>query len=93
MKRFQLVDALAWEKTICTVLIESHDDSILLNYQAALSTAMDQPLEIIDTSRERFPAKATPLFQSEHEVSQWLKRHEQAKKRNAGTAPAPEPQH
>ncbi len=81
MKRFQLVDALGWEKQICSVVFESDiDDERFLNIQAALSAAMNQPLEIIDTWREAsFPATAKPLFRTEQEVSHWLKKHERGR--------------
>jgi hypothetical protein len=78
MKRFQLVDALGWEKQICSVLYEADvDDERFLKIQADLSAAMNQPLEIIDTwTNCDFPATAEPLLRSEAEVSQWLKKHE-----------------
>jgi hypothetical protein len=83
MKRFQLVDALGWEKQICSVIYESDiDDERFLNIQTILSAAMNQPLDIIDTWQEsRFPATAKPLFKTEQEVSQWLKKHERNDRR------------
>jgi hypothetical protein len=78
VKRFQLVDALGWEKHICSVLFESDiDDERFLNIQTALSAAMNQRLEIIDTLQEpSFPGNAKPMFKSETDVFKWLKKHQ-----------------
>jgi hypothetical protein len=77
MRRFQLVDALAWEKSICVPIFESDDESLALAYLPKLSTAMDQPLEVIDAWRREnhFPASASPLLRTEQEAIHWLRKH------------------
>ena len=84
MKRYQLVDALGWEKSICTVLLESDDCSIALAQQNVLSPAMNQPLGVIDTwTRTDFPRNVKPLFKTEQDVTEWLRKHEAEQRRKA----------
>ena len=64
------------------MLFESDDCSLALAQKGLLSTAMDQPLGVIDTCTHRdFPHNARPLFKTEHEVATWLRKHEAEKRR------------
>jgi hypothetical protein len=78
MKRYQLVDALAWEKSICVSFFESDDVSIAQAHVSRLSTALNQPLDVIDTwdRANQFPVSANPLFKAEQDIYNWLREHE-----------------
>jgi hypothetical protein len=49
MKRYVLVDAVAWEKQICTSLFTSDDATVMMRQKDVLSAAMNQRLEVLDS--------------------------------------------
>lgn len=83
MKRYQLVDALAWEQSICSVLYESDDVAFIEKLETKLGEAMNQRLEVVDTwdRRNQFPSNAKPLFKTERDVAIWFRKHEAEQRR------------
>ena len=79
MPRYVLVDALAWEVSICTVLFESNDLTLVLEQKERLSTAMSQPLGVLDSYRTEIPASRKPMFRSVAEINDWLRTHQRSK--------------
>ncbi len=78
MKRYQLVNAEAWEQNICLVVFESDDVSTVEDLEAKVQAKLGQPFEVIDAfdSNTHFPPDATPRFKTEQEISRWLARAE-----------------
>ncbi len=82
MKRYQLVDSLSWQKSICSVFFESDDPSVVETLEEEVSKTLNQRLEVVDAwdNRNHFPATARPLFKTEQEIYRWLA--ETAKQKN-----------
>ena len=54
MKRYQLVDSLSWEKSICSVLFESDEASVVEALETKVSQTLNQQFEVVDAWRQRF---------------------------------------